>query len=152
MLENKLKHLEFAQLTITRMGANSFLIKGWTVTLVAALFVLSANDSDRNYVLLALIPSILFWGLDGYFLWQERRFRLLYDLVRVREPEAIDFAMHYDEIEVADKGWVSATFSRTLLMFHGVLAISILVVAYLGEPQWRADVFTVSTTSQTTGE
>ena len=28
------------------------------------------------------VSEILFWGLDGYFLWQERLFRALYDHVR----------------------------------------------------------------------
>lgn len=150
-MENKLKHLEFTQLTITRMGANSFLIKGWTVTLVAALFVLSADNSDRNYVLLALIPSLLFWGLDGYYLWQERRFRLLYEIVRKRDPTTIDFSMNYDEIDSLDGGWLAATFSRTMLMFHGVLAVSILLVSFLGEFQWHAGASSVSTTGPTTG-
>ena len=34
MNENKLKHLEFIQNIITRMNSNSFVIKGWSITLV----------------------------------------------------------------------------------------------------------------------
>ena len=41
--DKKLKHLEFVQNVITRMNTNSFLIKGWSVTLVAAIFALSAE-------------------------------------------------------------------------------------------------------------
>ncbi|MBC6443473.1 MAG: hypothetical protein GDA53_10275 [Rhodobacteraceae bacterium] len=131
-MENKLKHLEFAQHTITRMATSSFLIKGWTVTLAAAFLALSAGTADKNYVLLALIPSILFWGLDGYYLWQERRFRILYDVIRVRDPDTIDFAMHYTEVDSSDKGWLAATFSRTLWGFHGGLTISVAIVALRG--------------------
>lgn len=122
------KHLEFLQLTITRMGANSFLLKGWTVTLVAALFALSADNSERLFTLLALIPATMFWGLDGYFLWQERRFRIVYDHVRKLNDEDVDYAMHYPEVEEQDKGWLAATFSRTLFAFHGFLVVAILSV------------------------
>ncbi len=32
-MEQKIKHLEFIQAAINRMAGNSFLLKGWTVTL-----------------------------------------------------------------------------------------------------------------------
>jgi len=35
MEASKIAHLGFIQATITRMGTNSFMIKGWAVTLVA---------------------------------------------------------------------------------------------------------------------
>ena len=38
----KLKHLEFIQGIITRMANNSFMLKGWAVTLVAGIFALSS--------------------------------------------------------------------------------------------------------------
>ncbi len=127
-MENVHKHLDFLQLTITRMGANSFLIKGWSVTLVSALFVLSADNSERLFSLLALIPAVLFWGLDGYFLWQERRFRIVYDLVRLKDDADVDYAMHDPAVEKQDKGWLAAMFSRTLLAFHGVLIVAVFAV------------------------
>ena len=45
----KLKHLEFIQGIITRMANNSFMLKGWAVTLVAGIFALSSKDSDQLY-------------------------------------------------------------------------------------------------------
>jgi len=42
---NVIKHLEMLQVVISRMAANSFILKGWTVTLVAGNFVLSSTDS-----------------------------------------------------------------------------------------------------------
>jgi hypothetical protein len=41
--DNKIKHLEFIQGVITRMNANSFQIKGWSVTITAALLALYAS-------------------------------------------------------------------------------------------------------------
>jgi len=86
-LENKLKHLEFIQSVISRMSGNSFLLKGWSVTLVAALFALAAKDSDRKYIVVAYFPVLVFWILDAYFLSQERLFRNLYDSVRAKKED-----------------------------------------------------------------
>ena len=43
-MDKKIKHLEMIQGVINRMASNSFLLKGWTVVLVSALFALAAND------------------------------------------------------------------------------------------------------------
>jgi len=39
------------------MANNSFLLKGWSVTLVAALFALAAKDSDKKYIVVAYFRS-----------------------------------------------------------------------------------------------
>src|SRR5690242_5631115 len=90
-VEKSHKHLDFIQATITRMAGNSFLLKGWTVTLVSALLALGAKDADRRFVTVALLPTMIFWTLDGYFLFQERLYRSLYDHVRSLSPERIDY-------------------------------------------------------------
>src|SRR6266403_3443387 len=92
-MENKQKHLEFIQSAVGRMASNLFLLKGWTITLIAALFALAAKDSDRIYFLIAYLPALMFWALDGYFLSQERRFRALYDHVRKLDENNINFSM-----------------------------------------------------------
>ena len=66
------------------MAANSFLLKGWSVTLSAALISLAAGkDANRKFVILAVFAPVLFWGLDVYYLHQERLFRALYDRIRL---------------------------------------------------------------------
>src|SRR5512139_1728692 len=74
-MDRKLKHLEFIQATVNRLSTNSFLLKGWSVVLVSALFVLSGKENNQKFAWLALIPAAVYWGLDGYFLWQERLYR-----------------------------------------------------------------------------
>ena len=37
-MDKKLKHLEMVQGVINRMASNSFMLKGWAVTLVAGIF------------------------------------------------------------------------------------------------------------------
>ena len=43
---NKHKHLEFVQAAVNRMAGNLFLLKGWSITLIAALFALAAKDAN----------------------------------------------------------------------------------------------------------
>ena len=71
--DRKLKHLDFIQGVINRLSTNSFLLKGWSVVLVSALFALSASDSNMKFVVLAYFPAISFWALDGYFFENGRK-------------------------------------------------------------------------------
>jgi len=48
-MEKKLKHLEFIQQAINRMASNLFLLKGWTVTLIAAMFALEGPSHRDMY-------------------------------------------------------------------------------------------------------
>lgn len=89
--DNKLKHLEFIQNTITRMASNSFMLKGWCVTIVSALIALSIKESDYRLYLAAFIPVVVFWILDSYYLWLEKVFRDLYKEVAKKNDEEIDF-------------------------------------------------------------
>lgn len=92
-MEKKLKHLEMVQGVINRMANNSFMLKGWAVTLVTGIFALSGEATDKLYFLVAYIPIIVFWGLDTYYLLQERLYRSLYDKVRTIDEDDIDFSM-----------------------------------------------------------
>lgn len=93
MSEKKLKHLEFIHNTINRMSTNSFIVKGWTITLISALFVLAQKDSNTSYAILTYIAVPIFWYLNAFFLLQERRYRSLYDDVRLKDENSIDFSM-----------------------------------------------------------
>ena len=59
-MENKLKHLEFIQGAILRMSNNSFALKGWTITIIAAMFALAAKDANKLFIILAYFPTIMF--------------------------------------------------------------------------------------------
>jgi len=127
-MDQKLAHLQFIQAAITRMASNSFLIKGWSITLVAALFALAAAGSQPRFVQLAFFPAFAFWLLDGYFLRQERLFRRVYDHVRKLDAADIDFAMDTTPFAAKVESWLATCFSATLATFHGAIAASILVV------------------------
>ncbi len=124
-MEDKYKHLEFIQNIITRMSSNSFALKGWAVTLIAGIFALASKDADKLYFLVAYIPILIFWGLDSYYLLQERLFRSLYNKIRKLKNEEIDFDMNtsLDEFKSDKNTWASCLISKTELWFYFPLAI-----------------------------
>ena len=96
MSTEQIKHLEFIQGVITRMNSNSFQMKGWMVVIVSALLAIYADNQKELYPLIAVLPAVIFWFLDTYYLWQERKFRGVYnDVVGISEnPKEIKlFAM-----------------------------------------------------------
>ncbi len=129
-MECKLKHIELIQQVIQRMAGNSFLLKGWSITLVAALFALSTKDAQILFLLIAFLPIFAFWGLDGYFLRQERLYRKLYDKVIATTPEHIDFSMNTRPFVNDVDDWLQTCYSSTLLAFHAPLLGAMLLIFY----------------------
>jgi hypothetical protein len=154
--EDKLKHLEFIQLTIVRMAANSFILKGWTVTISAALFALAAKDTDPRFAFIALFAAAAFWGLDAYYLRQERLFRELYN--DVRKSVAADtesyFSMATTKYTKRVSSWFRTLFSFTILGLHGAIVLTLLIFIAVSNSDkitriWHEEHFSVSTTSET---
>lgn len=127
-MENKQSHLEMIQGVVNRLSHNSFLLKGWSVILVSAMFALAAKDTKVVFIYLAYFPAISFWGLDGYFLHQERLFRALYDNVRSLDENNIDFSMNTSIVKEKVAPWSAVTLSKTLIVFHGVVLSTIILV------------------------
>lgn len=137
-MENKLKYLEFIQNIINRMSSNSFALKGWSVTLIAGIFALAARDAKQVYFLIVYIPIMIFWGLDSYYLKEERIFRYLYDQARVKDVNDIDFSMNKENvISSKDKkkvSWISCLFSVSEICFYlplTLISTIIVIVANL---------------------
>ncbi len=83
------------------------------------------------YVLIALIPTVFFWLLDGFFLHQEKLFRELYDDIRTKESKSIDFSMDTRLYKAKVKSWISVCFSKTLCLFYIPILIVILIVVWV---------------------
>lgn len=79
---NKVAHLGFIQSIISRMASNAFAIKGWSVSLTAAMIAAGIALKSPWIVATALIPLGLFISLDNYFFVQENKYREFYDAVR----------------------------------------------------------------------
>jgi len=119
-MENKRKHLEFIQNIVSRMAENLFFLRGWTITLIAALLALFSKNNSPDYVFYFLIVLVfVFWILDGYFLSQERSYRDLYNHVRKLKEEEVDFSMDISEYQKFKKNTlIYSMFSLTLLIFY----------------------------------
>jgi len=128
MNEDHRKYLEFIQAAIIRMANNSFLIRGWSVTLVSALFALAAKDADRQFVVVSYFPCVMFWCLDAYYLSQERKFRSLYEAAR--KASNTNFSMDTRPTERPCDGWGAAYFSTTMFVFHGAIIAVISLVMW----------------------
>ena len=127
--EKVIEHLKIIQAVIDRLGRNTLWVKTWSLTLIVTVTILTAiHYVHRPHFSLILIPFILgFWILDGYFLWQERLFRKVYDAIRLQSDT--DFQMaplkHRDKPKCS---WVSAIFSVTLVIFYLIeIAFTIFV-------------------------
>lgn len=117
-MEKKLKHLEMIQGVVNRLGNNSFMLKGWSAIIVAALLALSAaNQGKIAFMFIAFIPLVVFWILDGYFLWQERLFREVYNHIIKKDEKEIDFVMNPGDFIAGRNTWIRSIFSITLLVF-----------------------------------
>lgn len=124
------EHLKMIQAVINRMSQTSFIIKGWAITIVAAIVTYSIV-SNRSFGLLALFPSIMFWGLDSYYLWQERLFRGLYEAVRSYSINIPEFSMDTKPCRSSTPNWFKTLFSRTELTFYISMLVFILIASLL---------------------
>lgn len=120
-MDNRIKHLEFIQLIITRMNVNSFLLKGWCITIVAAVLALYASNQNTCFIIIGIIPTLVFWFLDAYYLMQERKYRGLYnDVAGVSDdPKQIkDFEMRHNLYVGGNYRYCKVFISDTLCLFY----------------------------------
>lgn len=121
-MESKHKHLEFVQGVIARLAGNSFKVRTWAVVLTSTILAILAREGRLDFGFVALFPILAFWGLDGYYLWQERRFRALYDHVRGLHDDDVDFSMNADAVvHGCPSTWMTTMFSGTLMLFYATL-------------------------------
>lgn len=129
MNEDQRLHLQFIQNVITRMNANSFQVKTWTVSIIVALAALAVNSKNYMYILISVVPTILFWTLDSYYLQQERKFRGLYkDVVLGNVPL---YLMQINRYREGIYQFSSAFFSNSIINFYGAILASILLATFI---------------------
>lgn len=132
---NKIGHLNMIQEIITRMGNNSFSLKQWSVGIMVAIYAF-AGESSHKAVIVTIIPLIVFWLLDAYYLMLERKFRCLYDEVRMKKEEEIDFDMSFDFIrvnmnDVKKYCFFKILFSKTIWTFYIVCILTTLMIYFI---------------------
>jgi hypothetical protein len=90
---NRVKHMEMIQAVVARLAGNSFLIKGWALTLTVALLGFAVNTNSSGLAAVAILPIIVFWRLDAYYLHTEWLFRELHKKVRTCAGDLEPFFM-----------------------------------------------------------
>ncbi len=130
-MESKLKHLELIQGVIDRMSSNSFRLKEWSVVLVSAILFLAAREDADGIAFIGLVPVVVFWGLDAYYLCQERLYRALYDHVRMLDPSEINFSMQTAIFTGRKLTLLSSLFSIPVIAFYLVLGIIVVLVSII---------------------
>ena len=123
------KEIDLIQGVINRMAHNSFLLKGWTITIIVAVLALTKDTLMTNDIIylsiVLLIPLLIFWYLDAFFLHKERCYIKLYNWVIENRPKTDDFKynLNYKRFESKVDSLWKVMISNTLLTFYGVTAL-----------------------------
>mgnify|MGYP001045497975 CR=1 FL=1 len=128
-MESKCRHLEMTVRIIERMEKNSFLIKGWAMTLVVAITALFANDSEKKFILVIFIPIVVFWFLDAFYLQIEKKYRILYQAICQKKSKEIDFSMDINSLAFDEKDRKEVCFTRCLFSFSEMIFYLPLIIS-----------------------
>lgn len=129
MSDKKFKHLDYIHNTINRMSNNSFIIKGWTISVISIIFIFSDDEKNGDFLLISSVAVVIFWYLNGFFLQQERKFRALYDKVRELSENDVDFSMSTDEFKKGKYHLISGIFGKTIWPLY----VAILIMIFIGK-------------------
>ncbi len=126
------KEIDLIQGCINRMAHNSFMLKGWTVSLIAVVLALMKDEIDFIALsLILLIPIICFWYLDAFFLRTERMYRKLYEWVikeRLNDNNEFLYDLNSSRFKKEVQSTLGVMFSPTLKVFYGVIAFADVVL------------------------
>ncbi len=135
------KEIDLIQNCISRMAQNSFMVKGWVITLVGACCAISSLNSNEWKILFifGILAIILFWYLDAFFLKMERMYRFKYEWViknrLLKDEYAFDLNPYNKKMWDTSKEEPSipkVMFSKTLLpMYLLLLAFDVFALFVL---------------------
>lgn len=133
--ENKRHHLLMIQGIIDRMERNSFSLKEWSIGIMIAIFAFAGKNTHKA-VIITIIPLVVFWFLDAYYLMLERKFRALYDDVRLNDEDKIDFSMNFNSIKLDMKdvkkySYFNILISKTVMPFYTICVITSIIIYFI---------------------
>lgn len=80
--EKMCKEIDLIQGCINRMCNNSFMCKGWLLSIIIAILALLPENINRKSIcIIIILANICFWWLDSYYLQQEKFYRWKYEWV-----------------------------------------------------------------------
>jgi hypothetical protein len=131
--EYLLKEVEIVQDIIARLGTNSFLIKGWAITLIVAS-LLVAGFSYHHFI--AFFPWLVFWIYDAYFLRMERLYRKLNGWLVENRSKNEEYLLDVGKSSLEKRFGkevpclLQVMFSKTLIALYGLLCAMIAISVY----------------------
>ena len=134
MQDGKKEYLQMLQEPICRMSTISAIFKGFAATIVAGISAISYSTTNVWILGLSFLPVLAFAVLDIYYLKLERKFRFLFDQVRL-DQHAIDFSMKLtnDPLEILSakaRTWVCIK-SPSIYLFYPLMLLILIVVFIL---------------------
>ena len=122
--EAHIRHLEMIQSIVARMATNSFLAKGWALTIAVAAYGFAVSHLNPWICLAGILSSLGFWWLDAYYLRAERSFRCLYNAACKPGTAVEIFSLNVGDYKKDQNlAWGRVFFSATLFIFYGMLLI-----------------------------
>lgn len=134
MPDGKKEYLQMLQEPICRMSTISAIFKGFAATIVAGISAISYSSTNIWILGLSFLPVLVFAILDIYYLKLERKFRFLFEQVRLGEHE-IDFSMKLtnDPIEIIRakaRTW-DCIKSPSIYLFYPLMLLVLVAVLIL---------------------
>ena len=134
MPDGKKEYLQMLQEPICRMSTISAIFKGFAATIVAGISAISYSSTNIWILGLSFLPVLAFAVLDVYYLKLERKFRFLFDQVRMGEHE-VDFSMELtnDPLEIISakaRTW-DCIKSPSIYLFYPLMATILIIVMIL---------------------
>lgn len=116
------------------MNQNSFMLKGWMITIVSALLAIYADKGNIGYLIVSIFPILVFWFLDAYYLQQERKFRGIYsDIVEGKDLPLFKMPIgEYNKKKDCKYSYCDVFWSKTIAgLYCTILIFIVLIVLYL---------------------
>lgn len=134
MPDGKKEYLQMLQEPICRMSTISAIFKGFAATIVAGISVISYASTNPWILGLSFLPVLAFAVLDIYYLKLERKFRFLFEQVRL-DKHKIDFSMKLtnDPLEIISaraRTW-DCIKSPSIYLFYPLMLLILATVLIL---------------------
>ena len=136
MSDDENLYLQFLQNNIARMNSNSAQAKGWCIAIVAALLAIFSETKNELFILICIIPIVLFCILDTLYLQQEHKFVEMYNnYVKNKENKPNVYEMSMTKYCCGIKGFCSAFKSWSVVLVYIPLLIVVLTIAFFIYPK-----------------
>jgi hypothetical protein len=112
----RVKYLAMIQSAISRMAANQFTTRKWSVALGTAIIGWSVTKGVHAAIAtVAILPASCFWILDAFYLSHERKFRGLYEQACADPERPQSFTLNTNW---TSSDWMAGLISPAIVFVH----------------------------------